>query len=177
MLLISFTLVGFWTIKFRIASDPLGVGTLTAFAVNFPSNSGITFTTAFPAPVLVITIFNAAARPLLSFLCILSTRFWSLVYAWIVSMCPFSIPNLSFTTLRIGVIAFVVHDAAEKMSNEFISYFKWLAPKTIFGISFPGAVRSTFDTPAAVKCLVNAFLSLYTPVLSISKALLISYFV
>ena len=51
-------------------------------------------------------------------------------------MCPFSIPILSFTTLRIGVIAFVVHDAAEKMSNELISYFKWFAPKTIFGIYF-----------------------------------------
>ena len=75
-------------------------------------------------------------------------------------MCPFSIPNLSFTTLRIGVIAFVVHDAAEKMSNELISYSKWFAPKTIFGISFPGAVSNTFDTPTAFKCLVNATLSL-----------------
>ena len=40
---------------------------------------GITLVTAFPAPVSVITMFNAAALPRRYFLCILSTKFWSLV--------------------------------------------------------------------------------------------------
>ncbi|CAI8316063.1 MAG: Uncharacterised protein [Flavobacterium sp. SCGC AAA160-P02] len=58
-----------------MAKDPLGTGTRIALEVNFPSKTGNAFATAFPAPVSVITIFNAAALPLLCFLCILSTKF------------------------------------------------------------------------------------------------------
>ena len=71
--------------RFKIANDPFGTGTLIAFEVNFPSKEGNAFETALPAPVSVITMFNAAALPLLYFLCMLSTKFWSFVYACIVS--------------------------------------------------------------------------------------------
>ena len=46
-----------------MARDPLGVGTLTAFAVNLLSKLGITFVTAFPAPVSVMTMLTAADLP------------------------------------------------------------------------------------------------------------------
>ena len=46
-----------------------------------PIYAGNAFATALPAPVSVITIFKAAARPLRYFLCMLSTKFWSFVYA------------------------------------------------------------------------------------------------
>ena len=45
----------------------------------------------------------------------------------------------------------------------------------MFGISFPGAVNKTLETPLDFKCLPNSSLVVYTPVLSITKALLIPY--
>ena len=63
----------------KIAKEPFGVGTRTAFAVNLSFKSGITFVTAEPAPVDVITMLTAAERPLLGFLCMLSNKFWSFV--------------------------------------------------------------------------------------------------
>ena len=101
--------------NFKIAKETFGVGTRTAFAESFPSKDGITFVTAFPAPVEVITILIAAERPLLGFLCILSNKFWSLVYECTVSRCPFSMPYFSSTTCKIGAMQFVVQDAAEKI--------------------------------------------------------------
>ena len=65
--------------RFRMARDPLGTGTLMAFEVSFPESAGRALATAFPAPVSVITILRAAARPLRYFEWILSTRFWSFV--------------------------------------------------------------------------------------------------
>ena len=65
--------------NFIIAKETSGVGTLIALAVNFPSSSGKTFPTAFPAPVSVITRLRAALRPLLDFTWKLSSKFWSLV--------------------------------------------------------------------------------------------------
>ena len=50
-----------------MAKETLGVGTLIALAVNFPSSSGNIWPTALPAPVSVITRFNAALLPLLDF--------------------------------------------------------------------------------------------------------------
>ena len=78
-LLIPSKVVSFSIVKFNMANEPLGVGTRIALDVNLFSNYGIALVTAFPAPVSVITIFKAAARPLRYLLCILSTRFWSLV--------------------------------------------------------------------------------------------------
>ena len=68
-------------LRCRMAKEPLGTGTRIALDVNFPFNAGNALATAFPAPVSVITIFNAAALPLRFLLCILSTKFWSFVYA------------------------------------------------------------------------------------------------
>ena len=45
----------------------------------------------------------------------------------------------------------------------------------MFGISFPGAVNKTLETPLDFKCLPSASLSLNTPVLSITNALLMPY--
>ena len=58
-----------------MARETLGVGTLTAFAVSLPTNSGSTCPTALPAPVSVMTIFRAALLPRLSFLWKLSIKF------------------------------------------------------------------------------------------------------
>ncbi len=73
--LISSTVVLDLISRFKIANDPFGTGTRIALEVSLPFNEGNTFETAVPAPVSVITILSAAARPLLDFLCILSTRF------------------------------------------------------------------------------------------------------
>ena len=42
----------------------------------------------------------------------------------------------------------------------------------MFGISLPGAVNNTFETPLDCKCLESASLFVKAPVLSITKALL-----
>ena len=59
--------------------------------------------------------------------------------------------NSTATTLSIGVMAFVVQDAAEKIFS-FSTSISWLIPKTIFGIFFPGAVNKTFETPFELRC-------------------------
>jgi len=64
-----------WGLCEEIAKDPFGTGTRIAFDVSLPSNAGIAFATALPAPVSVITIFKAADLPLLFLVCILSTKF------------------------------------------------------------------------------------------------------
>jgi hypothetical protein len=61
-------------------------------------------------------------------------------------------PYLSSITLRTGVIAFVVHDAAVTScaSGRTVS---WLIPNTMFGSGvFPGAVSSTRATPGESRC-------------------------
>ncbi len=54
--------------RLMIASEPFGVGTRTAFAVNLSFRLGIALVTALPAPVLVITMLMAALRPRRGFL-------------------------------------------------------------------------------------------------------------
>jgi len=49
----------------KSVQDPSGVGTLSAIPSSFPLSAGITFPTAFAAPVDVGTIFAAADLPLL----------------------------------------------------------------------------------------------------------------
>jgi len=56
------------SLKFMTRIETSGVGTRIADAVRRPFNSGMTFATAFPAPVLVRIIFRGAARPRRSFL-------------------------------------------------------------------------------------------------------------
>src|SRR5690606_19429469 len=69
------------TSKFNTTNEPFGTGTRIALDVNLPAKLGNAFATAEPAPVSVITMFNAAALPRRYFLCMLSTKFWSFVYA------------------------------------------------------------------------------------------------
>src|SRR5690606_17013992 len=118
---ISSTVVMDFNSRFKMAREPLGTGTRIAFDVSFPARTGNTFATALPAPVSVITIFNAAARPRLDFLWKLSTRFWSLVYEWMVSIWPFTIPIRFSSTARTGEIALVVHEAAENILSFLLS--------------------------------------------------------
>ncbi|MNE76030.1 hypothetical protein D3C80_1722410 [compost metagenome] len=67
--------VPFFNSNERIANEPFGVGTRTAVAVNLSFRSGITFVTAAPAPVEVITMLIAAERPRREDLCMLSNKF------------------------------------------------------------------------------------------------------
>ena len=118
----------------------------------------------------------AADLPRLGFLCILSNKFWSLVYEWTVSRWPFTISYLSFTILRIGAIQFVVHEAAEKISISSTFTSLLFIPYTIFGISVPGAVSKTFLIPFDFRWHDKASLDLNAPVLSIKRAFFIPYF-
>src|SRR5690606_41869639 len=72
--LMASTVVLFFNSKWRMARDPLGTGTLMALEVNFPLRLGRARATAEPAPVSVMTMFSAAARPLRYLECILSDR-------------------------------------------------------------------------------------------------------
>ena len=67
------------------------------------------------APVLVGIIESAPARARRRSLCGASTRFWSAVYAWMVTISPRSMPKVSFSTFATGARQFVVHDAFETM--------------------------------------------------------------
>ncbi|CVM36710.1 Uncharacterised protein [Streptococcus pneumoniae] len=92
------------------------VGTRMAKPSSLPFSSGMTSPMALAAPVEVGTMFWAAARARRrSFLCTLSCRFWSPVYAWIVVMMPSTMPNSSLRTFAIGARQFVVHEAFETM--------------------------------------------------------------
>src|SRR5690606_9208028 len=104
MVLILSLVVLFLTSKWRMAKDPLGTGTRIAFEVNFPFKEGKALATAGPASASVITILSAAARHLRYLLCMLSTKFWSLVYVWRVSKCPFLIPSEFSITFNIWVM-------------------------------------------------------------------------
>ena len=77
--LISSMLVSLFTSSDITTNETLGVGTRIAFPVSLPFKLGTVLATAFAAPVSVITRFKGAERPLLNFLCMLSSRFWSLV--------------------------------------------------------------------------------------------------
>ena len=85
------------------------------------------------------------------------------------------IPKLSSIIFKTGAIQFVVQDAAEKIFRFSISKFLLFIPYTIFGISVPGAVSRTFLIPLDFKWQSNASLEVNAPVLSIRRALFISY--
>ena len=73
---ISSYVAGFSKLHVRSTTETSGVGTLNAIPVNFPFKSGITFPTAFAAPVDDGIIFtNADLPPLQSFLEAPSTVF------------------------------------------------------------------------------------------------------
>jgi hypothetical protein len=62
------------------------------------------------------------------------------------SKCPLTTPKVSSTAFKIGVIAFVVQDAAEKILISSGLYSLWFTPCTIFEL-LPGAVSSTLSAP------------------------------
>ena len=63
------------TCTVRSVADPVGVGTRIAYPSSLPFSCGITSPIAFAAPVLVGTMFNAAARARRRSLCGPSCRF------------------------------------------------------------------------------------------------------
>src|SRR5574344_760658 len=73
---ISSYVVGFAKLQVKSTTETSTVGTLNDIPVNFPFNDGITFPTAFAAPVDDGIIFAAAALPpLQSFFEVRSTDF------------------------------------------------------------------------------------------------------
>mmetsp|Transcript_13987 Transcript_13987/g.19077 ORF Transcript_13987/g.19077 Transcript_13987/m.19077 type:complete len:94 (-) Transcript_13987:57-338(-) len=84
--------------------------------VNLPFKEGITFPTAFAAPVVAGMMFWDAHRPARQSLPPRdgpSTDSWFAVIACTVVISPSAIPNLSCTTFANGARQFVVHDALE----------------------------------------------------------------
>ena len=86
--------------------DTLGVGTRRAIPLILPFMEGMTRATALAAPVVVGTMFSAAARARRRSRWDASSRRWSPVYEWVVVMVPLMIPNLSSRTCmrRGGVV-------------------------------------------------------------------------
>ena len=99
----------------RSTTETFGVGTRIANPSRRPFSSGSTSPTAEAAPVVVGIIESAAARARRRSLCGRSSRFWSLVYEWMVVIHPLRMPNRSCTTLASGARQLVVHDAFEMM--------------------------------------------------------------
>ena len=91
---------------------------------------------------------EAARPPLQSFNDGPSTVFWVAVVEWTVVIRPFSIPNLSFSTLAIGAKQLVVQDALETNLVP-LTYLSKLTPHTNIGVaSFEGADITTYFAPA-----------------------------
>jgi len=136
------------------------VGTRKAIPVSFPFNSGITFPTAFAAPVAAGMMFCAAPRPpRQSFPLGPSTVFWVAVVAWTVVIKPSEILKLSWITLASGARQLVVQEALET-TFMLLSYFSLFTPITNIGASAEGAEMITFLAPPlrwaeAVAVVVN----------------------
>ena len=69
----------FDSVAVRSVTLPQGTGTRSANPVSLPSTAGITWPTAFAAPVVVGMMLTAAARARCRSLWIWSATFWSLV--------------------------------------------------------------------------------------------------
>merc|ERR1712187_631706 len=98
-----------------------GVGTRNAMPVSFPLTAGMTFPTAFAAPVEEGMMFAEAQRPPRQSLPPRegpSTVNCVAVIACTVVINPSTRPNLSFTTLVKGAMQFVVHDAFDTTVSE-----------------------------------------------------------
>src|SRR3954466_7332945 len=101
----------------RATTDTSATGTRKAIPVSFPFKSGITFPTAFAAPVLDGMMLTAAPRPpRQSFFEGPSTVFCVAVVACTVVIRPRLMPKLSFNTLAIGARQLVVHEAFETIA-------------------------------------------------------------
>ena len=138
----------------RSVAEPVGIGTRSAKPSSLPLSSGSTRPIALAAPVEVGTMLSAAARARRRSLCGPSCRFWSCVYAWIVVIRPFSMPNVSLSTFAIGARQFVVQDAFEMIVCLAGSYLSSLTPMTIVMSSFlAGAEMMTFLAPSSTCAL------------------------
>src|SRR6188474_2492269 len=105
---------------------------------------------AFAAPVEVGIMDWPAARARRRSLWGRSRIFWSLVYEWIVVICPLTMPNESFSTFATGARQFVVHEAFETTWCFLGSYLSSFTPITsVMSSFFAGAEMMTFLAPAA----------------------------
>mmetsp|Transcript_22202 Transcript_22202/g.62227 ORF Transcript_22202/g.62227 Transcript_22202/m.62227 type:complete len:211 (+) Transcript_22202:832-1464(+) len=134
----------------RSTTDTSGVGTRNAMPVSLPLTSGMTFPTAFAAPVDDGMIFADAQRPPRQSLPPRlgpSTTSWVAVIAWTVVIKPSTMPNFSWTTLASGARQFVVHEAFDTTVSVYL-YAVWFTPMTYMGTaSFGGAEIMTFFAP------------------------------
>mmetsp|Transcript_10564 Transcript_10564/g.21258 ORF Transcript_10564/g.21258 Transcript_10564/m.21258 type:complete len:300 (-) Transcript_10564:525-1424(-) len=142
--------VGVASRKVTSTTETSGVGTRNAIPVNFPLSSGMTFPTAFAAPVEDGMMFCPAPRPpLQSLLDGPSTVFCVAVVACTVVMRPSMIPYLSLITLVKGAKQLVVHDAFDTICKSFV-YFCSFTPQTNMGASADGAEMTTFFAPPVI---------------------------
>src|SRR5262245_11860079 len=149
----------------RSVADPVGTGTRTAYPSSLPLSSGSTRPIAFAAPVEVGTRLSAAARARRGSLWMLSWRFWSAVYAWIVVIRPLLMPRPSCSAFAIGARQFVVHDAFEMTVWASGSYDVWLTPMTTVTSSLAaGGEMMTFLAPPLSTCARALVASVKKPV-------------
>merc|ERR1719313_3025251 len=101
--------------------------------VSLPFKAGMTFPTAFAAPVAAGMMFCAAPRPPRQSLRDgPSTVFWVAVVAWTVVMRPSLMPHVSCTILASGARQLVVHEALDSTLMSFV-YDVWLTDMTNMG--------------------------------------------
>src|SRR5690606_1345008 len=141
--------VDFSNLTVKSTTETSAVGTRNDIPVNFPFKDGITFPTAFAAPVEDGMMFNKAERPpRQSFIEGPSTVLCVAVVAWTVVIKPSAIPKLSWTTFAKGAKQLVVQEAFEKILMSFFNSL-WFTPITNMGVSsLDGAERTTFFAPA-----------------------------
>ena len=115
--------------------------------VSLPLREGMTFPTAFAAPVDEGMMLLPTERPPRQSLWEgPSTVFWVAVVEWTVVIKPSTIPNLSWMTLARGARQLVVQEALE-MTVYLGSYASKLTPQTNIGASAEGAEMMTFLAP------------------------------
>merc|ERR1719378_769076 len=115
--------------------------------VSLPFKAGMTFPTAFAAPVAAGMMFCAAPRPPRQSLPLgPSTVFCVAVVACTVVMRPSLMPKFSWMIFAKGARQFVVQDAFESTLMSFV-YFLWFTPITNIGASADGAEMITFLAP------------------------------
>mmetsp|Transcript_72048 Transcript_72048/g.189980 ORF Transcript_72048/g.189980 Transcript_72048/m.189980 type:complete len:211 (+) Transcript_72048:317-949(+) len=134
----------------RSTTETSGVGTRNAMPVSLPFKAGMTFPTAFAAPVEEGMMFWDAQRPPRQSLPPRegpSTVNCVAVIACTVVIKPSTMPNESLMTLARGARQFVVQDALDTTVKSLV-YFSWLTPMTNIGTSsFGGAEMITFLQP------------------------------
>mmetsp|Transcript_7998 Transcript_7998/g.19213 ORF Transcript_7998/g.19213 Transcript_7998/m.19213 type:complete len:211 (-) Transcript_7998:407-1039(-) len=162
----SAMLAGFSSLQVRSTTDTSGVGTRKAIPVSFPFSSGMTFPTAFAAPVAAGMMFcDAHLPPRQSFPPREgpSTTSWVAVIACTVVISPSVIPNFSCTTFASGARQLVVHEALLTTVLSDV-YASWFTPITNIGVeSFGGALMITFLHPPFM-CISAFVVSRKTPV-------------